>query len=290
MRGQLVEAAPERDRTVAQGDEGVALEVAFRQVHHDRRGALDRVDVAPGVLAGARGERQVIGVGGEQGGVEGLARLAQRRADQGIGALGRGVDDGVKAGHVAGRAQHLGVVGLRDGGAHGTQVVEAADEALGDLDERAGRLGDHRIEGRLRAEPRGQGFAPADDLGEHAGAGLVEVAVNEALQPARLAVEGEKEPLRFPGLAQLAPGGAQLLGAVEDQDQEDQAEGRVDDRDAENAPADGDGAHPPLDEGRPRRPARLVGGKVEGGQAGPHSALRMRATSPAMAPSAGSRP
>ena len=49
-----------------------------------RDGILDALDVDMGFLRGVGGEREVVGVGRDQHRGEGLARLAERRPDQGV--------------------------------------------------------------------------------------------------------------------------------------------------------------------------------------------------------------
>ena len=166
-----------------------------------------------------------------------FARLAERGQDQRGRPGDRRVDDRVEPGHVARRAQHVGVVDRRQRRAHGAQIVEAGDEALGDLDQRLGRAGGQRVDRGLGAQAAHQRLAAADDLGEHDRVRLVEVAMDQALQAPGLAVERDQQLLRLPDLAQLDPGAAQGLGAVPDQEQEDQRQRRVEDGDAEDAPA-----------------------------------------------------
>ena len=83
--------------------------------------------------AEADGERQIIGVGGDQHRGERLAGFSERRPDLRVAMPGGALDDRIKPGHFPGRAQHLLLIGLGDGGLHRAQFAEAVEEAFGDV-------------------------------------------------------------------------------------------------------------------------------------------------------------
>ena len=92
-----------------------------------------------------RGERQIIGVGGDQHRRERLAGFSERRPDQRVAMPGGALDDRIEPGHFPGRSQHLLLIGLGDGGLHRAQFAEAVEEAVGDAFEPLDRPRQHRV-------------------------------------------------------------------------------------------------------------------------------------------------
>ena len=124
---------------------------------------------------------------------------ASRRAD---GAL----DDGVEPGHFLGRLEHLVLVGVRDRGLDLAHLAEALQEPLGHRAQLVGRAGQDRID-RAAVAQRAQHLAvQPQDLGEHLLVRLVDVAVDQVLQPARLAFEQDQQLVGFAHLPDLVPG------------------------------------------------------------------------------------
>ena len=167
--------------------------------------------------AEARGERQIIGVGGDQHRGEGLAGFSERRPDQRVAMAGRALDDGIKPGHVLGRRQHLLLIGLGDGRLHGAQFAEAVEEAVGDALELLHRSRQHRIGRGARGQRAEHRLAQQQDFGEQFRARLVDVAVDQVLQAAGLAFEQRQDLVGLAHLPHVVPGRAQHLGAVPDQ-------------------------------------------------------------------------
>ncbi len=139
--GQGGEAAAQDAGPLAQRLERPPLQVAGGEIEHDGHRLLDGLGVAARVLAGLGRDGQIVGVGGQQGGVERLARLAERRPDQCPASLGLAVDDGIEAGHLLGGVENLLLVGLLQSGANIAQAIEAGEELLGGGGERVGLLG-----------------------------------------------------------------------------------------------------------------------------------------------------
>ncbi len=84
------------------------------------------------------------------------------------------------------------------------------------------------------------------DLGEHLLVGLIDVAVDEVLQPAGLAFEQDQQLVGFAHPADLAPGVAERVGAVPDQRRQDDGDGAVERRQQEQPPPDRQRPHEAL--------------------------------------------
>jgi len=110
-----------------------ALQIVVGEVGHHRDGLLDRLGIPAGVLGGGRGGRQIIGVGGNQHGRKRFAGSSERGPDLRVAMSGGALDDGIQPGHFPGRAQHLLLIGLGDGGLHGAQFAKAVEETVGDV-------------------------------------------------------------------------------------------------------------------------------------------------------------
>ena len=136
--------SPQRRRALLQPRERHALQVVVGEVDHDRDGLLDRLGVAARLLGRGAGEREIIGIGGDQHRGEGLAGFAERRPDQRVAVAGGALDDGIEPGHVLGGRLHLVLIGLGDGRLHGAQLAEAVEEAFGDVLELLDRPRQHR--------------------------------------------------------------------------------------------------------------------------------------------------
>ena len=117
-------ARPSRSATVArlQPLQRHALQVVVGEVGHHRNGLLDGLGVAAGFLGGRRRQRKIIGVGGDQHRGKRLAGFSERRPDQRVAVSGGALDDRIEPGHVAGRGQHLLLVGFRNGRLHARAV------------------------------------------------------------------------------------------------------------------------------------------------------------------------
>ena len=207
--------------------------------------------------------RQIIGVGGDQHGRERLAGFAERRPDLRVAMPGGAFDDRVEPGHFPGRAQHLLLIGLGDGGLHGAQFAKPVEEAVGDVFEPLDRSRQHRVGGGARGQGAEHRFAQQQDLGEQFGARLVDVAMDQVLQPAGLALQQRQDLVGLPHLPDVVPGRAEHLGAVPDQHREHHDDGGVQCRDRQDAPADRHRAQPLHDaktaaRGEVRRPFRCA--------------------------------
>ena len=240
-----------------------ALQIVVGEVGHRGDGLLDRLGVPAGVLGGGRGARQIIGVGGDQHGRERLAGFAERRPDLRVAMPGGALDDRVQPGHFPGRAQHLLLIGLGDGGLHGAQFAEAVEETVGDVFEPLDRPRQHRVVGGARGQGAEHRFAQQQDLGEQVGARLVDVAMDQVLQPAGFAFQQRQDLVGLPHLPDVVPGRTQHLGAVPDQHGEHHDDGGVQCRDRQDAPADRHRAQPLHDaktaaRGEARRPFRCA--------------------------------
>ena len=166
--------------------------------------------------AEARGQREIIGVGGDQHRGEGLAGFSERGPDQGVAVPGGALDDRIEPGHVARRGQHLVLIGFRNGGLDAAQFAEAVEEALGDAFELLHRSRQHRVGRGARGEGAEHGLAQQQDLGEQLGARLVDVAMDQVLQPAGFALQQRQNLVGFPHLPHVVPGRTEHLGAVPD--------------------------------------------------------------------------
>ena len=162
-------------------------------------------------------ERQIVGVGRDQHRGEGLARLAERGPDQRVAMAGGAFDDGIEAGHVPGRALHLLLIGLGDGRLHAAQLAEAVEEAVGGALQLLDRARQHRVLGGAVGQRAQHRLAQQQDLGEQVRARLVDVAVDQIVQPPGLAFEQRQNPVGLAHLAHVVPGRAEHLRAVPDQ-------------------------------------------------------------------------
>ena len=183
-----------------------ALQVVVGEVGHHGDGLLDRLGVPAGVLGGGRGGRQIIGVGGDQHGRERFAGFSERRPDLRVAMPGGALDDRIQPGHFPGRSQHLLLIGLGDGGLHRAQFAEAVEETVGDVFEPLDRSRQHRVVGGARGERAEHRFAQQQDLGEQFGARLVDVAMDQVLQPAGFAFQQRQDLVGFPHLPDVVPG------------------------------------------------------------------------------------
>ena len=187
--------------------------------------------------------------------------LAERRPDLRVAMPGGALDDRIQPGHFPGRAQHLLLIGLGDGGLHRAQFAEAVEEAVGDVLEPLDRSRQHRVVRGARGQRAEHRFAQQQDLGEQFGARLVDVAMDQVLQPAGFAFQQRQDLVGIPHLPDVVPGRTQHLGAVPDQHGEHHDDGGVQCRDRQDAPADRYRAQPLHDaktaaRGEARRPFR----------------------------------
>ena len=261
LLGQLGHPLAQRHRPRLQPLQRHALQVVVGEVGHHGDGLLDRLGIPAGVLGGGRGGRQIIGVGGDQHGRERLAGSSERRPDLRVAMPGGALDDRIQPGHFPGRAQHLLLIGLGDGGLHGAQFAEAVEETVGDVFEPLDRPRQHRVVRGARGERAEHRFAQQQDLGEQFRARLVDVAMDQVLQPAGFAFQQRQDLVGFPHLPDVVPGRTQHLGAVPDQHGEHHDDGGVQCRDRQDAPADRHRAQPLHDaktaaRGEARRPFR----------------------------------
>ena len=243
----MLEAAPQRHRLLLQGIDRGALEVVVGEVAEHGDGVLDALDVDMGFLRGVGGEREIVGVGRDQHGGEGLARFAERRADQGVLRRGRAFDDRVEPRHLLRRRQHLVLVALGDRGLQRAQVAERVEEALGERGQFRHRGCQHRVGGAARLQGAEHRLAQQQDLGEGLGARLVDVLMDEALQPAGLGAEQREQHVGLADLANVGPGRGEYLRAARQQRRNDHDGDAVEDRDREDAPADRHRADQPLE-------------------------------------------
>ena len=227
LLGQFRHPLAQRHRPRLQPRQRHALQVVVGEVGHHGDGLLDRLGVPAGVLGGGRGERQIIGVGGDQHRRERLAGFSERRPDLRVAVPGGALDDRIEPGHVPGRAQHLLLIGLGDGRLHRAQFAEAVEEAVGDVFELLHRSRQHRVVRGARGQRAEHRFAQQQDLGEQFGARLVDVAMDQVLQPAGFAFQQRQDLVGFPHLPDVVPGRAEHLGAVPDQRGEHHDDGGV---------------------------------------------------------------
>ena len=92
-----------------------------------------------------RGQRQIVGVGGDQHRGERLAGFAERRPDQRVAMPGGALDDRIEPGHVPAGPSTCSLIGLGDGGLHRAQFAKAVEEAVGDAFEPLDRSRQHRV-------------------------------------------------------------------------------------------------------------------------------------------------
>ncbi len=102
---------------------------------------------------------------------------------------GRALDDRVEPGHVPGGGQHLVLIGFRNGCLDAAQFAEAVEETLGDAFKVLDRSRQHRVGRRARGEGAEHRLAQQQDLGEQFRARLVDVAMDQVLQAAGLALQ-----------------------------------------------------------------------------------------------------
>ena len=230
--------SPQRRRPRVQSLQRHPLQIVVGEVDHDRNRLFDRLGVATGLLGRSARQRQVIGIGGDQHRGKRLAGLSKRRPDQGIAVSGRALDDRIKSGHVPGRGQDLVLIGLRNGRLDAAQFAEAVEEALGDVLKLLHRPRQHRV-GR---GARGQGAENASRsmryLGEQFRAWLIDVAMDQVLQVAGLALEPRQDLVGLPHLPHVIPGRTEHLDAVPYQRDEHHDDRRVQRRDRQDTPAD----------------------------------------------------
>ena len=151
---------------------------------------------------------------------------------------GGALDDGVEPGHVPGGALHLLLIGLGDGGLHAAQLAEAVEEAVGGALQLLDRARQHRVLGGAVGQRAQHRLAQQQDLGEQVGARLVDVAVDQVLQPPGLAFEQRQDAVGLAHLAHVVPGRAEHLGAVPDHRHQHHHHGGVQRGDRQDAPAD----------------------------------------------------
>ena len=248
------------------------LQVVVGEAGHFGDGLLDGVGVAAGFLGRGAGQREIIGVGGDQHRGEGLAGFSQRGPDQGVAVPGGALDDRIEPGHVARRGQHLVLIGLRNGGLDAAQLAKTVEETFGDAFELLHRPRQHRVGRGTRGEGAEHGLAQQQDLGEQLGAGLVDVAMDQVLQPAGFALQQRQNLVGFPHLPHVVPGRTEHLGAVPDHRGQHHDHRRVQRGDRQDAPADRHRAQQPDQGGaapcgKSRRPFRsivLPGGCCQG--------------------------
>ena len=232
----------QRGGALAQALQRELLQVAFGEIDHHRDGVLDGIGVAARFVRRLRRQRKVVGVRRHQHRGEGFARFAERRHDQRV-ALAGAFDDRIKPAHIAGGGQHLLLIGLGDLALDATHLAEAVEEFFGDAFELLHRAGQHRIGRGAGVERAEHGFAQQQNLREHFRIGLVDVAVNQVLQPAGLALQHREDAVGIADLAHLVPRRRQDPRAVPDHRGEDQHHGRVQGGNRQDAPADRDRAH-----------------------------------------------
>ena len=263
-----------------------ALQVVFREIGHHGDRLLDRLDVAAGVFRRGRRNRQIVGVGGHQQRRERLARLAERGPDQRVAVAGRALDDRVEPGHVARRRQHLFVVGLGNRRLHRAQFAKAVKEFAGDALELLDRPRQHRVGRGARGQRAQHGLAQQQDLREQFRARLVDVAMDQVLQPAGFAFQQRQDLVGLPHLADVVPGRAEHLRAVPDQDGEHRPPPPSSTAQSTEC-ASGSAPHGPAGRcghGRGRRSSPIVPCHRSGVRPGStHSTLRMRSISCAAA-------
>jgi hypothetical protein len=130
------------------------------------------------------------------------------------------------------------LVGLRDRGLDLTHLAEALQEALGHRAQLVRRSRKHRVDCAAIAQ-RAQNLAmQPEDLGQHLLAGLIDVAMDQVLQAARLALQLDQELVGFAHLADIVPGAAENIGAVPDQRREDHRNRGIERRHRQQAPPD----------------------------------------------------
>ena len=129
---QALQAFAERRGALGERAQRGALQVVLGEIDHHRDGLLDGRDAAARLVGGVGGERQVEGVGGDQARGERLARLAERGPEQRVALADRALDDGVEAGHLLGRLEHVVLVGVLDRGLDLAHLAEALQKPLGD--------------------------------------------------------------------------------------------------------------------------------------------------------------
>ncbi len=235
---EVLQALAEGGGALSERAQRGALQVVLGEIDHDRDGLLDGRDSAARLVGRIGGQRQVEGVGGDQARGERLARLAERRPEQRVAFADRAFDDGVEPGHLLGGLEHVVFVGLLDRGLDLANLAEALQKPLGHRAQFVGRAGQDRIDRAAVAQRAEHLAVQAQDLGEDLGARLVDVAMDQVLQPARLALERDQQLVGFPHLADVLPGAAEHVGAVPDQRRENDRDRGVQRRDRQQAPAD----------------------------------------------------
>ena len=110
-----------------------------------------------------------------------------------------------------GGRQHLVLIGLGDRRLHRAQFAEAVEEALGDALELLHRARQHRVGRGARGQRAEHRFAQQQDLGEQFRARLVDVAMDQVLQPAGFAFQQRQDLVGFPHLADVVPGRTEHL-------------------------------------------------------------------------------
>jgi len=193
---------------------------------------------------------------------------------------GRPFDDRVQPGHVACRLQNLLFIGLGDGRLQAAQFAEAVEKAVGDTLEFLHGPRQHRIGRGARGQRAQHRLAQQEDLGKQFGTRLIDVAVNQVLQPAGFAFEPRQDLVGLADLPHILPRRAQHLGAVPDQRGEHDDDRGIERRDRQDAPADRDCTEQTDDAhagqcSKARRPVRRLA-LLARGQGSVHSALRMR--------------
>ena len=238
MLGQIGDAEPPGHDAIGQRAERAALQIVVGEVEHDRDGALDGLEVLQDLLGDLARLREIERVGQHQRGRKRFPRLRERRPDQ-RRLLARAVlHDGVEAGHLMHRLEHLVLVGGGDRALDVAQVAEAADEPLGRLHQGLRRALEDRIGGGMHLQRRQHGLAQIRDLLQQLDIGLREVAVDEALQADGIAFELGQQPVGIARLPQLVARGRQHARAVPDDGREDDDHDGVERGDREDAPAD----------------------------------------------------
>jgi hypothetical protein len=121
----------ERGGALGQRAQGRALQAVLGEIDHHRDGLLDGRDVLAGFVGGVRRQRQIEGIGSDEARGERLARLSERRQQQGVARADGAFDDGVKSRHLPCRLEHLVLVGVRDRGLQRADLPKALKEPLG---------------------------------------------------------------------------------------------------------------------------------------------------------------
>ena len=222
----------------ARRQERRALQAVLGEIDHDRDGLLDRVDVPSRFVGGVGRERQIEGVGGDEAAGERLARLSERGQQQGVAPADGALDDGVEPGHLPGRLEHLVLVGMRDRGLHLAHLAEALQEPFGHPAQLVGRPRHDGIDGAAVAQGAEDLAVQPQDFGEHLLARLIDIAMDQVLQAARLAFELDQQLVGFAHLPHFVPGAAEHVGAVPDQRGEDDGDDDIERGDREQAPPD----------------------------------------------------